>query len=108
MYYFDDMREGEERSYHRNGNLASVFRYENDKLNGLAQSWNEEGILTFEAGYVDGLRHGKFCKYYDDGSPLLEQNFVSDVLEGQKKKYDKEGKLTVFQYESGKLLKTIH
>ena len=107
-YFFDDMREGEERTYHRNGNFASIFLYENDRLSGLSQAWNEEGVLVFEAEYIDGLRHGKFRKYYDDGSPLLEQNFVSDILEGEKKKYDKEGKLSVCNYEGGNLIKTTN
>ena len=102
----DDKREGEEKTYHENGRLASIFCYRNDLLDGLAQSWNPEGVLVFEAEYQDNLRHGKFNKYYDDGSPYLEQTFVYDAPEGEKRKFDKDGHLTVLYYEGGQLVES--
>ena len=81
----------------------SVF--EDDKLNGLSQNWNKEGVLVFEGEYLDGMRHGIFNKYYDDGRPHLEQSFAYDKLDGQKKKYDEEGQCTVSNYEAGILVR---
>jgi antitoxin component YwqK of YwqJK toxin-antitoxin module len=96
-------QEGEEKTYHPDGSLASIFSYENGKLHGISQSWNAAGILVFEAEYKEGKRHGVFKKFYDDGSPYLVEHFFNDELDGQKMKFSKAGQRTISHYEEGKL-----
>ena len=74
------MINGEEKSYHPNGKESSLVTYRDGKQDGPSKSWNEDGVLIYEAEFLAGKKEGKVNKYYDNGKPRLFQTYKEDVL----------------------------
>lgn len=53
-----DVRNGEFRTWHPNGQLAEVRRYTNGREEGLQQSWTADGVLYLNYEVRDGRRYG--------------------------------------------------
>jgi hypothetical protein len=53
-----DVRNGEFRTWHSNGQLAEVRRYVNGREEGLQQSWTADGVLYLNYEVRDGRRYG--------------------------------------------------
>lgn len=53
-----DVRNGEFRTWHSNGQLAEVRRYVNGREDGLQQSWTPEGVLFLNYEVRGGRRYG--------------------------------------------------
>lgn len=53
-----DVRNGEFRTWHSNGQLAEVRRYVNGRESGLQQSWTADGVMYLNYEVRDGRRYG--------------------------------------------------
>lgn len=104
-FFANGIQQGEEKAYFPNGRLAAHKVYNlQGALDGLAQEWNESGVLIFEAEYHEGKRHGRFNKYYDDGRPKVLQYYSHDKIDGVKKVFSEQGEVTETQYKEGNRL----
>jgi len=69
--YVRDVRHGEFRAWHANGQLAEVRRYVDGRESGLQQSWTSDGVLFLNYEVRDGRRYGlvnsKPCLPVGDG-----------------------------------------
>lgn len=53
-----DVRNGEFRTWHSNGQLAEVRRYVEGREDGLQQSWTPEGVMYLNYEVRAGRRYG--------------------------------------------------
>lgn len=119
--YEDGIRNGELKSYYKNGNIATYVIYKNNEIDsilknyylngelkylinydkgekdGLFMEFTKEGILKLEKKYCDGIICDFYKEYYDNG------NLHISVKISYNKKGDKIEKWKVF-YENGKLM----
>ena len=75
--HVDGKRCGYEKHWHKNGTLKEyAFVYMNT-IHGPVQSWNDKGVLTFEA--ENSFSHRVWYKFYnDDGKLIDEYNIEND------------------------------
>ena len=59
-YFKNYQKQGNWTYYHTNGQVSSTFHYENDVLQGIARTYNEDGTLVAEVNHKDGEMHGPF------------------------------------------------
>lgn len=78
--YKNDILEGEMRTYHRNGQLASCVTYVKGKKQGKEIKYQDNGILTETAYYKDGLAFGEKINYDQYGNKYK----VTTYLKGKK------------------------
>lgn len=102
----DGKREGEYRKKNKFGkgtyeNLKA--RYSNDKLNGFAEKYFENGKIFIRTEYKNGLKNGVSEKYFKNGNLSIRENYVDNKLEGKKEVYRNNGSLySVEEYKLGK------
>jgi len=53
-----------QKAYYENGNLMYKNSMKNNKLNGIAKYWSENGDLINEVEYLNGFLHGEWKEYY--------------------------------------------
>ncbi|WP_447072901.1 toxin-antitoxin system YwqK family antitoxin [Shewanella indica] len=120
---------GNYQFFHNNGKLSSDGRYnDNSEMEGPIRFYDEDGILTMEAGFVDGeqrgtqknfysngqleevyqqlgdKRVGKDSHYYQDGSLQAQHSLVNGLPEGEQLEYYPGGQLRERSlYLAGKL-----
>ena len=67
-----DVRNGEFRTWHSNGQLAEVRRYVDGREDGLQQSWTADGVLFLNyevrGGRCYGLVNSRPCLPADDAT----------------------------------------
>lgn len=64
--YKNDKKEGIALYYSDEGTLLKELRYENDQLQGVAKFYNGFGLLEIEGFYKNNRKHGNWI-YYKDG-----------------------------------------
>ena len=84
---------GEVRTYHKSGELASSTHYLNGKANGIFKGYYQSGALSNEIHYVNGKEHGTWKDYYESGVVELETNYVNGKAQGINKWYYESGAL---------------
>jgi antitoxin component YwqK of YwqJK toxin-antitoxin module len=78
-HYFEDdegRRQGEYKSWHKNGNICRHSFYVDDKLHGEYKYWSDDGTIWFHDFYVDG-------KFYRDllENPVYDEDKFLITLE---------------------------
>ena len=79
------------KSWHENGQLASVDHFDKNQPTGLSTFWNDNGMKITEFHYKNGKIHGKMTLWYNNGSKRGES-------------YHEDGKITgpsIEWYENG-------
>jgi hypothetical protein len=71
-------REGPERSYYPNSNLATETYWKSDLMNGPFRAWYPDGNLEYECYYQNGLREGAKRKWHPDGSLFHQSHWRAD------------------------------
>tara|TARA_R110000868_G_scaffold97396_3_gene267793 strand:+ start:63149 stop:63724 length:576 start_codon:yes stop_codon:yes gene_type:complete len=56
--YYNDKKEGEQKSWYANGALAYSYHYKDDKQEGLQQAWRQNGSLYRNFEVHNGIRYG--------------------------------------------------
>ena len=89
---------------HPNKKKAENYSLKKGKINGVWQSWDEEGNLVGQAEYRNGKIHGKFLQLRKTGAHEFEVNYVNGVENGAFRRWFDDGKLWVIEnYLGGKL-----
>ena len=84
-------KEGEYARFYFNGNREYQAFYKNDLLNGLERTWSKEGQLLSETYYKDGKKNGAYTSWYDNGEMMAKGAFKNDLEEGKWQIYDQRG-----------------
>lgn len=84
-------KEGEYARFYFNGNREYQAFYKNDVLNGIERTWNKEGQLISETYYKDGKKNGSYNTWYDNGVLMAKGAFKNDLEEGKWQIYDQRG-----------------
>ena len=72
----DGLPDGLSRQWNRFGQLLRVFRYDHGELNGVCETYSENGIQVEAANYREGQLHGLYVRRYKgDGKPKLIKVF---------------------------------
>jgi antitoxin component YwqK of YwqJK toxin-antitoxin module len=76
-------------TYYRNGHKKEVFqKNEHDRLEGLYNSFHENGNLYVICYYKDGKKEGKYQVYHEDGKNLEKEfHLKNGILEGSYKSW---------------------
>ncbi|MCC6700321.1 MAG: toxin-antitoxin system YwqK family antitoxin [Fluviicola sp.] len=85
--------DGESRSYHENENIKKIAQWKNDKEEGLAQFFDENGVLSSDETYHDGRLEGPARFYYANGQVRELVNYSFDKENGDAKRYSEDGTL---------------
>lgn len=86
-------REGEQYTYHENGQLASVRSYRNNKKHGEHVGWWPNGNKKFSYHFIDGLQEGESLEWYVDGELFREMNYTKGKEEGSQKMWENDGSI---------------
>lgn len=90
--FINGRKNGEYKSWHRNGILKSVENFKDGIANGMVENWNVIGIKTFEANYANGVEDGYFRNWYGNGVLKKERFYNMGALEGFVKSFYVSGK----------------
>ena len=86
-------KEGEYSRFYFNGNREYQAFYKNDVLNGIERTWNKEGQLISETYYKDGKKNGAYSSWYENGVMMAKGAFKNDLEEGKWQIFDERGLL---------------
>lgn len=107
-FYVDDVKQGEEQWFYPDGSLKKIVHYENGDEDGLAVTYNKEGIIIEEEIYNDGFlrkkqtfnqldekgeKTGVWRTYFPNGNIKTEISYDRGKMDGTAKEFDKTGKL---------------
>ncbi|MFZ1497636.1 MAG: CDC27 family protein, partial [Saprospiraceae bacterium] len=131
LFFKDDMLEGKQVYYQKNGKLSETTEYTKGKKHGVRTTYFENGRLSGIETYKDDVYDGPFQTFYPngnkncegtyvkdqlvgsyncfniDGGKRLESNLVNDKLNGSYKMYNPGGDLiSSFEYINGELTGT--
>ncbi|MEL6560005.1 MAG: hypothetical protein AAFQ94_17580 [Bacteroidota bacterium] len=82
---------GSHQFYYKNGDLSGEYKMENSLLKSY-KSYNEQGQLLVEGGYLINSKEGKWNYYYSDGKKMSTFTYSSDQLNGKEYQYYENGK----------------
>jgi len=98
LTYNNGKKEGLSRELDRNGNVITLFEYNNDFL------ISRERINRSDN---KGLKQGVWKEFYPNGGIRSEKNYRDDLLHGYYKEYDNRGILVLTMlYDSGSIVKS--
>jgi len=98
IFYNNGKKEGISKEYDREGNVITLYEYNNDFL-----------ISRDKINRTDskGLKQGLWVDFYPNGRKKCEKNYKDDLLYGYYKEYDQRGNLSVTMlYENGAIVKS--
>ena len=120
-YYINDKQDGKwiigDGTYnYENGKLEGDFFlrhgdgaytegwYENNRLDGLVNTYLYGSLLVETTEYKEGVQHGPWKKWYDDGQPFFAATCHEGKLEGVYKEWHENGVLArECTYKQGKV-----
>jgi antitoxin component YwqK of YwqJK toxin-antitoxin module len=89
--YEEDVRKGEQRRFHSNGNLAAIEIVSGNIMIGTASYFDDTGRLSSEVPYERGAVHGTLTTYYPNGELSSELPYVAGQKEGMSRRYWENG-----------------
>ena len=81
VHYFVDennLKHGEFKSYHENGNLDIHCHYINGKRHGEYKIYHHNGQLLCHCHYNNGKQHGEYKSYYYNGTLIRATFYYQD------------------------------
>jgi len=88
--------DGRLKTWHENGNQASVYMYETDteeeEFDGKFIRWWKNGEKLIEAYFKKGKLNGEFATYYNNGQIKFEGVALNDKLQGELNSFNYNGK----------------
>jgi antitoxin component YwqK of YwqJK toxin-antitoxin module len=90
-FYKNDLLEGVETHYYKNGNRSSEIHYTKGVKNGPMTTWHFNGVVKESGAFVNGLYDGEWENYDDRGMLVGEGSFVNGT--GQRIVYDVMGRM---------------
>jgi hypothetical protein len=108
FYYNNNKIEGLSESFYENSNIKKRINYIDGKLNGLYEEYYKNGNIMKRANYINGLIDGISREYYENGKIKKETLFCSGKLNGLSRVYYVNGDVKIYyEYKLNKKLKTI-
>ena len=97
--YFNNMKNGEERTYYHFGALESKCTYVYDKKEGEYIKYNSNDTIDYTITYKNGKKHGEQKKYFYNMYGQFKEikimcTYVDDKIEGEYKQYYQDGKIS--------------
>jgi antitoxin component YwqK of YwqJK toxin-antitoxin module len=96
--YKDDVLQGKRTFFYKNGKPREVENYENGILVGEVNVFYENGVLQIKKYYIqkngESVLEGILESYYDNGRLKEKITYVNGQLNGTFEEYHKNGKLT--------------
>ncbi|MBK9290498.1 MAG: toxin-antitoxin system YwqK family antitoxin [Bacteroidetes bacterium] len=86
------------KSYHENGKLSSVLRYEDGVLHGLSEWYFANGNPMMRTHYNRGKLHGKQERFYENGVLQSVSWYKEDQLDSLMQHYSIAGRLVLEEY----------
>ena len=101
-HYNQDTLNGDQRTFHRNGQLLEEGAYSMGRKTGKWLTYNREGLLLSEEHWRQGERHGP-ALVMDKGNLLSEGEYRDGMPRGTWTLYNPDGKVrSLIEYEGGK------
>ncbi len=95
--------DGVANSYHENGTLQSQRFWKDGKGHGDIKVYSQSGQLLEEGTFKNGQMDSTWKKYYENGKLKSEMSYIDGKLDGVVKEYDETGKLkSQATYKEGK------
>ncbi len=79
----DGKKEGIEKRWHVNGQVASEAYYKKGKKTGLVKHWFSNGVLEEIGFWKKGKRKGSFIEFYTNGSLKSMMSYKNNLLNGE-------------------------
>lgn len=94
--YTDNSKTGLWTGYFPNGKKKSEFTYVNNRPNGPAITYNDQGIKIEEGTWVGNHWVGEYKLYYDDGTPRQKFNYnTTGQTDGVQTNYNPNGTVAI-------------
>lgn len=73
---------GDFKKLNEYGKVTGIFPFVDNKINGLASYYDDNGVLTEKTLFKDGMKDGKSTGYDRNGDVTFEIDFKEDVING--------------------------
>jgi antitoxin component YwqK of YwqJK toxin-antitoxin module len=73
--------------------IELMANYKNDLLDGVETYYYKNGNRSLETHYLKGVKHGKITSWYFDGTVKESGAFVNDLFDGEWENFDERGLL---------------
>lgn len=119
--FVNDIKEGQQRNFHKNGKTKSILTFYKGKQEGVAYEYSPDSLITGIMIYKGGIlqsyekinqkdasnkKQGIWKEFYENMEVKKEMKFNDDSLDGYVMEYDKKGNLTsTKKFSNGKQLK---
>ena len=90
--YKKGILQGEMKSFYKNGQLKCLVHYNQGRISGKSEFWDEKGNLTLEANYKNDQLNGKYSVLYSNGKVKEKGQFRDDKRTGLWTYYDEQGR----------------
>ena len=80
IFYDKGLLEGTSLYYHRNGKLEKEIPYHKDKIHGLVQIFDDQGICIEKINYTEGLKCGLAEAHWTTSQPKYTEQWENGLL----------------------------
>ena len=85
-----------EKAYFGDGKIKYIIPKDwNNRIDGQAKWWYENGVMQISADYKKGELHGKVIRYYENGMKQSEASYLDNMLNGISLDYNANGRVIV-------------
>ena len=94
-----------EKDYYDNGEMKYKIQKFNDKIDGYAKYWDNNGKLINVVNYSNGVLHGEWKEYYSNGKIKYILNYQYGLKDGYERWYYDNGvKKSEIFYKNNKII----
>lgn len=101
FYYPKQFKDGEQRLFFDNGNVATEGTYLKGRRIGGWRHFYETGALLAAGDYFDGEKTGGWIFYFSSGAKKSQGKYLNDLKHGTWKEWDRSGVEAGVVYEQG-------
>ncbi|WP_075603338.1 toxin-antitoxin system YwqK family antitoxin [Saccharicrinis aurantiacus] len=94
MNVVDGKKQGSSSYYFEDKSKQEVRFYADNEMDGVWETWNEEGVKVGVASYKKGLKHGIWKIYDEKGTLRYDMSYKNGKKSGTWKIFGDDGKLT--------------
>ena len=93
LFFISCSSKNHEITYHDNGVIKYDVIYKDNKLDGIAKTYDEYGNLLNQTNYVNNQLHGQWIDYYKNGKVQHIVDYSYNLKDGKE----------IWYYESGNI-----
>jgi len=97
LYYVDEynLRQGEYKQWHENGQLRSCWFFKDNLLHGEYKNWYDNGQLRMQCFFVDDKRNGEMKVWHPNGQLEKYCTYNDDLIHGEYKLWYEHGLIRI-------------